>query len=117
MSKIDLKKDLKHLYGASAKNIETLEVPEMKYLMIDGSGDPNSSEFQMAVEALYAAAYGIKFNAKKAGSDYTVMPLEGLFWMEDMNSFSANNKGAWKWTLMIMQPDFINKEMAQESIR
>ncbi len=116
MPKIDLKKDLKHLYSASAKNVETLDVHEMKYLMTDGSGDPNGPEFQAAVEALYSASYGIKFNAKKAGNDFTVMPLEGLFWMDDMSSFSAEDKDAWKWTLMILQPDFISKEMAQMAI-
>lgn len=116
MPKIDLKKDLKHLYMASAKNVEIVDIPEMKYLMIDGSGDPNGPEFQTAVEALYSASYGIKFNAKKTGNDYTVMPLEGLFWSDDMSSFSLGNKNAWKWTLMIVQPDFISEEMVQKAI-
>jgi hypothetical protein len=44
MKKVDLKKELRHLYSPSAKESQTLEVPEMTFLMIDGQGDPNTSK-------------------------------------------------------------------------
>ena len=48
----------------------------MKFLMLDGVGDPNTSqEYQDAIEALYSVAYTIKFLLKKqAAFDYAVMP-------------------------------------------
>ncbi|NNL76890.1 MAG: hypothetical protein HKO68_11190, partial [Desulfobacterales bacterium] len=54
MTKIDYKKELRHLFKPSAKKEEIVDVPQMKFLMIDGQGDPNTSqEFKDAVEALY----------------------------------------------------------------
>ncbi|WP_457593969.1 GyrI-like domain-containing protein [Hydrogenimonas sp.] len=119
MEKIDYKKELKHLYMPSAKKVEVVDVPTMNFLMIDGEGDPNRSEsFQDAIEVLYPLSYTLKFMVKKGeiGIDYRVMPLEGLWWADDMSSFSAGNKDEWKWTLMIMQPDFITKAMVQEAM-
>ena len=119
MNKIDFKKELKHLYQPSAKDVVQVEVPEMNYLMIDGEGDPNtSSVYQAAVEALFALSYSIKFTAKKGtlAIDYGVMPLEGLWWADDMASFSVDDKSNWKWTMMIMQPDFITPEMVDTAL-
>ena len=54
-TKIDLRKDLKHLYNPSSKQIAIVDVPEMAFLMIDGMGDPNTSAaYRNAVEALFA---------------------------------------------------------------
>jgi hypothetical protein len=119
MKKIDYKKQLKHLYGPSAKQVESVEVPQMNYLMIDGKGDPNTAKsFSDAVEALYPVAYTLKFMVKKGAMDidYGVLPLEGLWWADDMSAFSTGNKDAWKWTMMIMQPEFITSDMANEAI-
>lgn len=114
MGKIDYKKELKHLYQASAKKIEELDVPELSYLMIDGQGDPNtSSAYSEAVEALFSVSYTAKFMIKKGvlAIDYAVMPLEGLWWAEDMTAFTANDKSRWQWTMMIMQPEFVTDEI------
>ena len=119
MKKIDLKKDLKHLYQPSAKEVVLVDVPAMCYLMVDGEGDPNASKaFSDAVEALYSVSYTLKFAVKKGplAIDYGVMPLEGLWWADDMSKFSTEDKSSWKWTLMIMQPDFITKEMVDAAI-
>ena len=118
MKKIDYKKELKYLYKPSVKNVVMVNVPQMNFLMIDGKGDPNSSQtFQDAVESLYALSYGIKFMVKKGelAIDYGVLPLEGLWWAEDMSKFSVECKSDWKWTLMIMQPEFITDEMVAEA--
>jgi len=82
--------------------------------MIDGHGDPNAEQaYQEAVEALYAVAYKLKFASKKTlGKDYVVPPLEGLWWSEDMETFTTRrDKRAWNWTMMIMQPDWITPGM------
>ena len=118
MKKIDYKKELKHLYQPSAKNVVMVNVPQMNFLMIDGKGDPNSSKaFQDAVESLYGLSYAIKFMVKRGelAIDYGVLPLEGLWWAEDMSKFSVESKGDWKWTLMIMQPEFITGEIVAKA--
>jgi len=119
MAKIDYKKELKHLYQPSVKEVEVVDVPQMNFLMIDGKGDPNTSQaFQDAVGALYSLAYTLKFMIKKraAGIDYGVMPLEGLWWVDDMTQFSIKKKDEWKWTLMIMQPEVVTKELFKEAV-
>ena len=90
----------------------------MTYVMIDGEGDPNTSkEYATAVEALFAVSYAIKFMVKKGPSatDYSVMPLEGLWWADDMTDF-AKNKSKWKRTAMIMQPSFVARKTIDSAI-
>lgn len=119
MEKIDFKKELKHLYQPSAKEVVKIQVPEMNFLMIDGRGDPNTSqEYKEAVEALYAVSYALKFMIKKGEKavDYGVLPLEGLWWVDDMSQFSVDKKNEWKWTSMIMQPEYVTKDKVQAAL-
>ena len=114
MEKVDYKKELKQLYLPSSKEVSVVQVPKQQFIMIDGQGDPNTSkEFREAVEALFSTAYALKFMVKKGetGIDYGVMPLEGLWWSDDMTTFSVGNKSDWKWTLMIMQPEFVTRDL------
>ncbi len=119
MKKLDLRKDLEDLYSPSPKIVAIVDVPKMNFLMVDGSGDPNTSEdYKGAVEALFKVSYVLKFMIKKGGTDmdYAVMPLEGLWWADKVEGFIAANKENWSWTSMIMQPDFITKDRANEAI-
>jgi hypothetical protein len=120
METIDYKKQLKHLYGPSAAKIEIVDVPPMNFLMVDGAGDPNTSKsFGDAIEALYPLSYTLKFMVKKGKTavDYGVMPLEALWWADDMSAFSTGKKDDWKWTLMIMQPDCITPAMVADATK
>jgi len=119
VQKIDLKKELKHLYQPSAKEVVQIDVPTLRFLMIDGEGDPNTSQqYAQAVEALFTVSYTVKFMVKKGPTaiDYFVMPLEGLWWADDMTTFIANDKSNWKWTMMIMQPSFVELEVLHAGI-
>lgn len=118
MTKIDLKKENKELYNPSTKEVSMVDVPKMNFLMIDGEGDPNTSkEYQDAMEALFPVSYKVKFISKKEKSqDYVVMPLEGLWWVDNMENFNIEDKSSWKWTAMIRQPDFISKRMINDTI-
>ena len=119
MDKIDLKKELKHLYRPSAKEVVEVDVPTMNYLMVDGEGDPNTAQaYSDAVEALFSVSYAVKFMVKKGESavDYAVMPLEGLWWADDMSKFTTADKSNWKWTMMIMQPSFAAPEIIGNAI-
>ena len=118
MSKTDFKKTYRQLYSPSTRNFAVVDVPPMQFLMIDGHGDPNTAqEYQDAIEALYAAAFKVKFISKKTlDQDYVVPPLEGLWWADDMHTFtSRRDKSTWDWTMMIMQPEWITPEMVEES--
>jgi hypothetical protein len=118
MSKVDFKRELKHLYRPTAKEFVVVDVPPLNYTMLDGQGDPNTArEYQEAIEALYAMAYKVKFMSKKElGKDYVVPPLEGLWWAEEMESYSSQrDKSAWDWTMMIMQPEWITPEMVEKA--
>ena len=118
MTKIDYKKEFKSLFKPSTMKVEIVEVPQMNFLMIDGKGDPNTSiEYQEAVEALYSLAYALKFMIKKGdlAIDYGVLPLEGLWWMDDMSQFSVEKKDDWKWTMMIMQPAVVTPRLFYEA--
>jgi hypothetical protein len=116
---MDLKKKFKHLYQPSAKEVILVDVPTMSYLMVDGEGDPNKSQaFVDAIEALFTISYTLKFMVKKGAwaIDFGVMPLEGLWWADDMSKFSTEDKSDWKWTMMIMQPEFITQGMIDIAI-
>jgi hypothetical protein len=111
MEKLDLKKKWKHLYQPSAEEISAVDVPPLTYLMVDGEGDPNTSPaFVQAIEALYSLSYTLKFSLKKGPKpvEYGVMPLEGLWWADDPHAFHRQDKSTWKWTAMILQPEFID---------
>jgi hypothetical protein len=116
--KTDFKKTLKHLYNPP-RRFTLVEVPELQFLMVDGHGDPNTAqEYTDAVEALYAVAYKVKFASKRSlDQDYVVPPLEGLWWAEDMTTFGRRDKSAWDWTMMIMQPDWIDAQMVEQAVQ
>jgi hypothetical protein len=124
MEKIDYKKRYKHLYNPSAKKPDIVDVPEFQFLMIDGAIEKgkepgNSPAFNNAIEAMYATAYNLKFMSKKNETnpiDYTVPPLEGLWWVED-GKFDISIKDNWHWRLIMMQPEFITKAMYTEAIK
>ena len=115
MGKIDLKKELKEIYKAGKEPL-IVKVPEQRFIAYDRQGDPNTSdEYQKCMEVLYGLAYTIKFMCKELDKDFVVMPLEGLWWTDDMSEFSIDNKDIWKWTMMIALPNFVNVKMFDEA--
>ncbi|MBL3699035.1 GyrI-like domain-containing protein [Leucobacter luti] len=105
-------------YRAARGEFRDLVVPPLRYLMLDGAGDPNTApEFATALAALYPLAYKLKFASKRElGRDYVVPPLEGLWWAEDMAAFtSARDKSRWHWTVMLMVPDWIDDARIAEA--
>ena len=120
MEKLDLKKKWKHLYQPPVGAVTAVTVPPLTYLMVDGEGDPNTEPaFAQAVEALYSLSYTLKFSLKKSPSpvDYGVMPLEGLWWADDPRVFFQADKSTWKWTAMILQPDFITARRSRRPLK
>ncbi len=117
--KIDFKKELA-TYRAPKGRFEVVTVPELRYLMIDGFGDPNTAPaYADALTTLYPVAYKLKFFSKtELGRDYVVMPLEALWWADDMSSFTeARDKSQWYWTAMIMVPDWITTDHFHQAVQ
>ena len=109
-AKIDLKQELKQFYRPSGGAIGVVDVPAISFLMVDGTGDPNTAQaYKDAIEALFSVAYTLKFARKKAGKgpDFAVMPLEALWWSDDMSDFIRGDKNRWQWTAMMALPDFV----------
>jgi hypothetical protein len=116
-NKVDLKKQYKQFYNPSSKEPVMLDIPQFQYLTIEGQGTTKSESFQEAIKALFSVSYKTKFIIKKEKSvDYGVMPLEGLWWADDMNDFINDNRSEWKWILMIMQPGFVEADTIQSVI-
>lgn len=109
-----LRKKLKFYYSAR-RSPEIIDIPLGKFLTILGKGDPNGEEYQQAVQALYGMSFALKFDQKAKGCDYTVMHLEGLWWIED-GVFDINDpapRDLWRWKSIIRQPDFINVDIVE----
>jgi len=123
MEKLDLRKQYKNLYNPSAKKAEIVEVPRLKFVMIDGRIEPGmepgtSPGFVDAMTALYGAAYTLKFTSKLRKDnpiDYSVMAVEGLWFVEDGN-FDITIKDNWLYTLMILQPEHITPELLADAL-
>ena len=116
--KTDFKKELRELFVPPIKDFVLVTVPELSFLMIDGMGDPGSAQsYAEAVEALYSVSYALKFASKKdLEQDYVVPPLEGLWWADDPAAFVARRRDEWRWTMAIMQPDWISEAMVAAAV-
>ncbi|MDO8980660.1 MAG: GyrI-like domain-containing protein [Afipia sp.] len=118
MDKIDFKKKLSTLYSAPAGSFATVDVPVMQFVKIDGKGDPNRDPaYKHAIEWLYSVSYAMKFATKtKSGKDYVVPPLEGLWWADNPDDFVGRRKHLWRWTMMIMVPDFVERSLYEAAL-
>jgi hypothetical protein len=117
MDKIDFRKQAPTLYAPPAKEFVVVEVPRLTFVKVDGEGDPNAAEaYRNAVEWLYSVSYGMKFAAKEAGRDYVVPPLEGLWWADSYEAFTARRKEEWRWTMMIRVPDFVTRQQFEAAV-
>ena len=120
MEKAEYDALVKKLYFPSAKQPQIIEIPPLRYAMVDGRGDPNmSAAFQDAVGALYAVSYGIKMLPKKGVLpdgyfEYKVNALEGLWTMPEGEDFDPARKDRLFWTLMIMQPPFVTAGLFED---
>ena len=113
MAKLDLKRTMRRLYFPPRDQPVLVDVPEMSFLMVDGRGDPDGScEYAEAIGALFAVSYTLKFTIKRIdlADDYTVMPLETLWWVEGCAPFSLEDRRAWKWTAMVAQPPLVTED-------
>lgn len=111
--KHEWKKHEKDLYVPKQAPVQ-LEVPEFKYIVLEGVGNPNNEEFSDAIGVLYSVSYGIRMLPKKGITpegyfEYTVYPLEALWkQIEEKEEFDKNNL---QYRIMMRQPDFVTEEL------
>ncbi len=108
--KLDFKKSDRAFYTGKQGRWDRLTLPEMTFLAIEGQGDPNGPAYAAALSALYPLAYGIKFACKAEGADFTVPPLEALWWADDPTAFTAGDRAAWHWQAMLRLPDDVTQD-------
>jgi hypothetical protein len=110
-AKLDMKRQLGDLYAPPTHPV-LVEVPPLRYVMIDGRVPEGAKEpgddpaFAVAIGTLYGISYTLKFQAKATGRDHVVMPLEGLFWTEPDGRLVSDGSSM-SWTLMIAQPEWV----------
>lgn len=107
VEKLDLKRELKPFYTSRVEPA-LVDVPAGSFLAYEGTGAPGGEEYVASIQALYPVAYTLKFAAKARGRDFVVMPLEGLWWLEDTEGPLLEVPPArWSWKSLIRLPDFI----------
>ena len=118
MTSWDIKKEYRSLYAPRTVDVQIVDVPAFPFVMIDGSGDPNTSPaYAIAVQTLYAVSYAIRAICKaELGRVHTVSPLEGLWHADDWSAFANNERDAWKWTMMIAQPVWVDPALFTRSL-
>ena len=116
MEKIDYKKEYKDLYLPKT-NPMLIDVPSMKFIMVEGTGNPNDKdgEYQKAMQILYGLSFTIKMSKMGENKidgyfEYVVPPLEGLWWQNNSNTIDYQHKEDFNWISMIRLPDFITKK-------
>ena len=119
MSAIDLKKVNRDWYRPGPEP-SIVELPPLPYLMVDGTGEPDpdtNSLYRAALESRDPIAYAARRVVKaQTGDAYTVMPLEGLWWADDMKAFATGDRQAWRWTLLIRLPPESDGPMVEEVV-
>ena len=113
-TKVDLKREFKSLYTAGLEP-SLVEVPELTFLMIDGRGDPNTERVRRGDRGSVPRRLHpqVHSQARPAGLDYGVMPLEGLWWTPDLSTFATGRKSLREWTVMIVQPDEVTPDSSK----
>jgi hypothetical protein len=116
METLDLKKRYAALYKPSASAPVLVEVPPLRFLMIDGLGGVGGPDFQLSMGALYGLAYPVKFAAKtRLSLSYPVMPSEGLYWDHEAGpGVPPASPDTTAWRLMILLPDEVGSEFVEE---
>lgn len=118
--KFEWKKQEKSLYLPKDKP-ELITVPQQKFFMISGKGNPNDEEFSEKIGVLYSLAYAVRMMPKQGYTpegyyEYTVYPLEGLWDLtEEGKKSDTLNKNELIYTIMIRQPDFVTQEVVDRA--
>jgi hypothetical protein len=113
-------KEFNHLYRASTRRIDVVDVPGMNFLMVDGACQgSNFHEFRKGIDGLFSLSQSIKSAIARTniGFEYTVMPLECLWWVKGESEITLENQEDWRWILMMVQPQYVTSPLVKEVLR
>jgi len=118
MKYADMKARLKELYLPPAKDFVLVDVPAMRFVMIDGRGAADRSALDHAVKWLFAVIYPIKRIAReRMGKNFVEPPLEGLWWADDLEDFMCGKRDKLNWRMMIVyEPDWLTAKMFADAV-
>lgn len=109
---------IKHLYSPSQKEFTLVDVPELKYMMIDGTGGPEDELFAKSIKWIFMAIHPLRQLArKKLGKNFVEPPLECLWWSDKGHNLSQIDKKNWKWRLMIVIGDWMDDELLDDALQ
>ena len=89
MKKYDIKKEYPQLYRAMTKKISSLVVPKLKYIAIDGIGNPTVPEFRNKSKLLFLINKSLKEYYQKQEISFSGAKLEGLWDTYDNSHFDV----------------------------
>jgi len=108
---------LRELYLPPQGEFTLIDVPEIRYAMIDGEGNPENDEMATASKWLYSLVHIVKpYMKERMGRNFAEPPLEYLFWAENEKDFIEGNKDAWRWRVMVVFTDWIDQEMFENAV-
>jgi hypothetical protein len=108
---------LRELYLPPENQFTMIDVPEIRYAMIDGAGNPESPEFKAAAKWLYSLVHIVKpYMKERMGKNFADPPLEYQFWADDERDFIAGNKEKWHWRVMVVFTDWISQERFDDAV-
>ena len=108
---------LRELYLPPKGQFTLVDVPEIRFAVIDGKGNPGNGESAEAAKWLYSVVHLVKPSVKaRMGKNFVEPPLEYLFWADDEKNFIEGNKDTWSWRAMIVFIDWITRELFEEAV-
>jgi len=110
---VDYKKEYRELYSPKTTPM-TVDVPEIRFVAVEGRGHPQDAEYQQAIPLLYGVQYTIKMSKKGDFTpdgyfDYVVPPLESLWWLDGGEDWTSKSK--YNWIAMIRLPEFVDEKV------
>lgn len=118
MNDADLRARLRELYLPPKDEIVLVDVPEMRFIMIDGHGARERTAIDHAVRWLFAILHPVRLHAReRMGSGFVAPPLEGLWWADDPEDFVSANRERLNWRMMIVyEPDWLTAGRYEDAV-
>lgn len=107
----------KTAYNPPKNQFNSVEIPKLRYLLIDGKGNPENHDFPSIIKWFYSVVHATKPYTKKVmGKNFAYPPSEFLFWSKNEKDFISGNKDRWLWRAMVLCADFIPAEVIKEAM-